>query len=75
MKNIYQKPSYSFILLNVNANTNCTYTNNHDWQVCGIEMPNGDIVFMDDVNCDTLPTPGLELCQFNGGHNSSVFGS
>ena len=73
MKGAYKKPSYNFVLLAATSGTNCYFTNNHDWEVCGV--PVGDeIVFMEEP-CTEEPGSDFDINQFSGGHNTSVFGS
>ena len=80
MKNIYQKPNFRFVSLDITtttASSSCYYTASYGWETCGIEViPGFATVFTEKVAaCDFGPDDGFVVCQHTGPGNSTVFGS
>ena len=76
MKNIYQKPTFKFITLDATSKpAACAYEMDYSWQICGITIMDGVVVFTDENICTYGPDDGFSVCQHNGAANNSVFGS
>ena len=77
MKDIYQKPNFRFVALNMDASPSaCHYTISSTWAICPVVLENGFTVFADrPTTCRFGPDAPFPICQHNGGANSNVFGS
>lgn len=77
MKDIYQKPNFTFVPLAAGgspSSSDCTIKNTWSWQLCGVDIGFGMVVFNDQTNC-TVPYNGKSVCQHTGPANHNVFGS
>lgn len=80
MKLPYIKPGYSQILLDANSGTgSCTYTVNHEWFFCPIDLfpdtMEGLYTVFSDAPCTITDFDENSFCYQNGGHNNNVYGS
>lgn len=77
MKEVYQKPDFRFVALNMNSSSGaCDFEIDSGWEQCEVEVIE-DFAWVftsSNNNCNYLPS-GFSICQHNGGPGSSVFGS